>query len=245
MGIFSLSLIRFLHLIVSVSYCDSIADLRKGIQRIDKKNILFLDETAMRLNEAPTRTLVYPGESEYVVVEDTTVYAKRYDMIACCTGNEVLPPIIFSPDERKQINVKGINTKMLVKYIQDILAQACGALDRYPLYLVLDKATCHSKDKILEVFHDNGCQSLVDIWYMPTQAAKRMSPLDNSIFHDWKERVRKRYPITQDNILQLMADEWNNQPTSNIFSHYRHCGLTGRANLYFDCPQPATHKHNQ
>jgi hypothetical protein len=40
---------------------------------------------------------------------------------------------LFPNRERGDINVKGINTKMLIKYIQDILAQACGALDRYPL----------------------------------------------------------------------------------------------------------------
>jgi hypothetical protein len=67
-----------------------------------------------------------------------------------------------------------------MKYIQDILAQACGALDRYPLYLVLDKSTIHNKEEMLEAFHDNGCQELVDILKMPTQAPKRMSPQDNA-----------------------------------------------------------------
>jgi hypothetical protein len=230
---------------VSSELCDSVAKLRRKIQRLNKANVLFLDETRMRLNEAPARTLACPGEKEYVVVEDTSAYAKRFDMIACCTGKEVLPPIIYTPDERKELNVKGINTKMLVKYIQDILAQACGALDRYPLYLILDKATCHSKPKLLEAFHDNGCQSLVDIWFMPTQAAKRMSPLDNSIFHEWKERVRKRHPITKNNIEQLMSDEWNNIPPNHLSHHYKHCGLVGRGNVYFDCPQPTSHKHKQ
>jgi len=199
----------------------------------------------MRLNEAPTHTLVAPSEKEYIVVEDTSSYAKRYDMIACITNKEVLPPIIYTPGERKTINVKGINTKMLVTYIQHILAQACGVLDRYPLYLILDKATCHSKPQILEAFHDNGCQSLVEILVMPTQAAKRMSPLDNNLFHEWKERVRKRYPITEKNIEQLMSDEWNNIPPQHLLHHYQHCGLTGRGDVYFDCPQPAVHKHEQ
>jgi hypothetical protein len=225
--------------------CDSIAELRKKIQRLNKANVLFLDETHMKLNQAPNRTLVCPGESEYVVVQDTSSYAKRFDMIACCTAKEVLPPIIYTPDERKQLNVKGINTKMLVTYVQQILAQACGALDRYPLYLILDNATCHSKPQLLEAFHDNGCQSLVDIWFMPTQAAKRMSPLDNSLFHEWKERVRKRHPITQNNITQLMSDEWNNIAAQHLFHYYQHCGLTGRGNAYFDCPQSTAHKHKQ
>jgi hypothetical protein len=132
--------------------CDSIAELRRKIQRLNKANVLFLDETHMRLNEAPRTTLVYPGEKEYVVVDDTTSYAKRFDMIACCSGKKVLPPIIYTPEERKTLNVKGINTKMLITYVQQILAQACGALDRYPLYLILilDNATCHSKPQLVE-----------------------------------------------------------------------------------------------
>jgi DDE superfamily endonuclease len=180
-----------------------------------------------------------------VVVEDTTAYAKRFDMIACCSGKEVLPLIIYTPDERKELKVKGINTKMLVTYVQQILAQAAGALDRYPLYLILDKATCHSKVKLMEAFHDNGCQSLVDIWYMPTQASKRISPLDHSLFHEWKERVRKRHPITANNITQLMSDEWNNVTVEHLSHYYQHCGLTGRGNVYFDCPLPTVHTNTR
>ena len=26
-------------------------------------------------------------------------------------------------------------------------------------------------------------------------------------------------------------------------SHYKHCGLTAGTNMYFDCPDPAAHKH--
>jgi hypothetical protein len=68
---------------------------------------------------------------------------------------ELFPSTIFSPDERAALGVRGITQKMFIKYIQDILAQACGALDRYPLYLVLDKASIHNEQKILEAFHDN------------------------------------------------------------------------------------------
>ena len=80
-----------------------------------------------------------PGESTYVEVDDNSSYAPRYDMVACCTHMELFPSTIFRPDERAALGVRGITQKMFIKYIQDILAQACGALDRYPLYLVLDK----------------------------------------------------------------------------------------------------------
>jgi hypothetical protein len=230
--------------VVLPSLCDSIAALRRKIQVVGSDHVLFLDETAMRVSEAPTHTIVLPGESAYVVVDETTSYAKRFDMIACCSGKELLPPIIYSPSERADAGVKGVNNKMLVTYIQNVLAQACGALDRYPLYLVLDRATCHNEKNILEAFHDNGCQDVVEIWKMPTQAAKRMSPLDNSLFHDWKERVRRRAPIHESNIEQLMADEWNNLPPRLLHSHYKHCGLIRWQEPYSDCPQPSSHVHN-
>jgi hypothetical protein len=47
--------------------------------------------------------------------------------------------MIYTPNERTSMNVKGINKKMLIKYIQDILAQAVGATDLYPIYLVIDR----------------------------------------------------------------------------------------------------------
>jgi hypothetical protein len=229
---------------VSACSCDSIAALRRKIQTVGIDHVLFLDETAMRVSEAATHTVVLPGESAYVVVDETTSYAKRFDMIACCTGKELLPPIIYTPAERAEAGVKGVNSKMLITYIQTLLAQAVGALDRFPMYLVLDKASCHNEKKIMEAFHDNGCQELVEIWKMPTQAAKRMSPLDNSLFHDWKEAVRNRGAIHESNIEQFMANEWNNLPARLLQSHCRHCGLVRWQDPYFDCPQPFSHAHD-
>ena len=228
---------------MSPNLCRAISTLRRTIQRIDKRCILFLDEAALRLNEAPRSTIVMPGETAYVVVDDNTAYARRYDMIACCTIDRVFPPIIYTPDERKQEGVKGINKHMLLQYIRNILAQACGALDRYPLYLVLDRARIHHVEDIIQEFHDWGCQELKEVWKMPTKAAKRMSPLDNSIFHDWKERIRSRGPILESNIEQLMTDEWNNITPRILHAHYKHCGLFRDRNTFFDCPDPATHKH--
>jgi hypothetical protein len=211
---------------VSSNLCDSIATLRRKIQRVGSEHVLFLDETAMRISEAPTNTVVLPGETAYVVVDETTAYAKRFDMIACCTGKELLPPVVYSPTARSEAGVKGINSKMLISYIQTLLAQAVGALDRYPMYLVIDRASCHNESKILEAFHDNGCQELVGVWKIPTKGAKRicMSPLDNALFHDWKERVRNYGPIHESNMEQLMANQWNNLSTDLLQSHYRHCG---------------------
>lgn len=110
------------------------------------------------------------------------------DMIACCNSKQVFPPFIFSPTERQVQQTRGINKHMLLSYIRDLLAQAVGALDTYPLYLVMDQASIHNEAEITQEFHDWGCQDLTEIWFMPVQGAKRLSPLDHSLFHEWKER---------------------------------------------------------
>lgn len=209
---------------------------------MDKKRVLFLDETALRLNEAPTTTLVVPGEKQYVIAEDTTSYAKRYDMIACCNGQQVFAPCIYTPKERSDSGVKGINTEMLVDYILNTLGQETAALDIPPLTLVIDKSRIHHEERMMEAFRERGGH-VMSIIKMPTQAAKRMSPLDNALFHDWKERIRKRAPITHNNIQQLMADEWNNTTTKQIKSYYQHCCLTDSHDPYEDCPEPHEHAH--
>ena len=162
--------------------CDDIANMRRKIQRVSKNKILFMDEVSVKLNEQQNYTIVLPGEKPHVIATDTTSYSKRYDMIACCNGERVLPPIIFTPEDRISEGAKGINKRMLETAVDSILAQAVGALDVYPIMLVIDKASIHKRD-IIQVFHDRGCQDLQQVLFMPTQSPKRLSPLDNALFH--------------------------------------------------------------
>jgi hypothetical protein len=224
---------------VSSEQCDAIAKMRRRLQRIPVGKLLFLDETHVRLSEAPTHTLVAPGEQPFVVVPETASYAPRYDMIACCSVDRVFPPRIYAPSERH----KGITAAALLAYIRDILAQAAGALDRYPLTLVVDRARIHNVEQMLQEFHDWGCQEMQQILLLPAESAKRLSPLDNALFHDWKEAVRSHCPLTKQTIKQVMADCWNNLPPALLRAHYQHCGLTRRKHAYFDCPDPASHAH--
>jgi len=209
---------------------------------MSKSRLLFLDETAIRISESSLTTLVAPGEQAYVVVEDTSSYAKRYDMVAVVNGDKVFAPTIWSPKDRSGAGVKGINTEMLVDYIYSTLGQETAALDNPPLTLVIDRAKIHNEERVLEAFKERGGH-VMSIVKMPPQAAKRLSPLDNALFHDWKEAVRRRGPLTLKNIEQAMADEWNNITPKQVQAHYHGCGLFHRQNPYFDCPDPTDHQH--
>jgi hypothetical protein len=138
--------------LVSASICDEIAKMRRWCQRLSKDRLVFLDETSMKVNECPSTTLVMPGESEYVVVDDDTTYAARYDMIGCCTGREMLPAVVYSPPDRASRNVDGIRSWMVNDYIEAILARSISALDRYPMYLIVDQSKAHNKQQMMEAF---------------------------------------------------------------------------------------------
>jgi hypothetical protein len=220
--------------------CEEVAKMRRKIQRVGIKHFLFMDETNKREGDIERYTIVLPGEPSSIVTTHTASYAPRYDMIACCSSKSVMPPMIYAPSERG----KGIDTALLLQYVRNLLAQAVGALDVYPLYMVVDKATIHSEAQLLQEFHDWGCQELVEVIKMPTAAAKRLSPLDNSLFNCWQQRVLADGPLTKRNIKQRMSDAWNALDADLIHAQYKHCGLMRGQDVYFDCPNPAVHQHH-
>ena len=161
---------EFSSILVSKDLCQAIASLRRELMRHAKAKLLFLDETYVRIGTRQTHALLAPGEQAYVVVDDTDAYAPRYDMIAmiaCCSGERMFPPIIFSPEDRQGMDVRGIRKWMLLQYIGSVLAQAVGALDLFPLSLVMDRSSIHNTEKILQACHDRGCQDMQRVYLMP------------------------------------------------------------------------------
>ena len=219
--------------------CDQIAQMRRKLQRIGTNHILFLDETHKREGDTENYTIVLEGEPPYLLSDNTSAYAPRYDMIACCSGATTLPPIIYSSDERG----RGVTAEMLLAYVRSLLAQAAGALDMYPLVLVVDRASIHHPERLLQESHDWGCQDLVEVQLMPSAAAKRLSPLDNALFNLWRYKVLEKGSLTRSNIRRRMSDAWNRLSRADIQRQYRHCGLMRHQDPYFDCPNPSVHRH--
>ncbi len=224
---------------MSPELCEQIAQVRRKLQRIGTQHILFLDETHKRDGDVQNYTIVLEGEAPYIESTNTSSYAPRYDMIACCSGTTALPPVIYDQTERE----RGVTQQMLLQHIRDLLAQAAGALDVYPLVLVVDRSAIHQPDNMLQEFHDWGCQEMTEVLLMPPAAAKRLSPLDNSLFNLWRQRVLAEGGLTKSNIRRRMSDAWNSITTEDIRAQFRNCGLMRHQDVYFDCPNPAVHKH--
>jgi hypothetical protein len=230
-------------LTVSVHLCEEIAAVRKKIQRIAKQKLLVLDETHCRLSEVPTHSVVLPGESPTVTVTDTGAYAARIDMIGCIHTSGALPAFTLTPVQRQQEGVRGLTTNQLIRYIADTLGPAVRALGQSSFVLILDNSRIHNRRRIIDEFSTAGVV-IEDIMYLPAQAAKRLSPLDNALFHDWKERVRTHCPLSLRRIPGIMTREFEGISKAQIEAHYRHCGFIRGCSAYFDCPQPSVHKHS-
>lgn len=224
---------------VSADLCEQIAQVRRKVQRIGVGHIVFLDETLKREGDVDSYSIFLPQQPPLIETSATTRYAARYDMIAACTGKEVLMPSIYAPTERGA----GITTAVLLRFIDSLLAQQLRALDRYPLLLLLDRASIHNEEKIMETLRDRGCGEVTEIIKLPPASAKRVSPLDNALFNLWRQRTLQCGPLTRGNIKQRMSDAWNSFTSTELLAQYRHCGLLRRQDVYFDCPDPAAHRH--
>lgn len=222
--------------------CNEIASLRRKLRRVPKRNIIFVDESQLRLNDCPSSTLVAPGENACAVVYNDTSYATRYDIIGFVNSEQVFSPMIYGPEERKQWGSKGITSNMFNTFIEDYLARSIAALDQYPLVLCCDKSNAHNAEKIKESFENGLCFEISEIIYLPTASAKRISPLDNELWADWKRRCRL-HNLSPSNIKQVMSDEWEQTATNKLQHYYKRCIGTARSSPYFDCPLPSQHQH--
>jgi hypothetical protein len=190
----------------------------------------------------PTHTLVLPHQPAYVLATDTTAYAKRFDMIACVHFDGLFTPLIVSPADRTAAKVKGLTADILVQYIRDTLGPEVAALPQRSYVLMLDRASIHSAARITQAFQECGVE-LERLVYLPTQAAKRASPLDNTVFSGFKQQVRERCPITLENAAQSMIDSWSSIQPDFIRAQYHNCKLMRYDDVYEDCPCPEEHRH--
>ena len=96
----------------------------------------------------------------------------------------------------------------------------------------MDKGLAFKKEEVKEALQDGGATNLHDVWIFPTNTAKFVSPLDNTLWHGLKDRVRARKPETEDSTARIMKKEFMATLPTEIQNYYSHCCLTKRADPY-------------
>lgn len=216
--------------------------MRRLIQQFPKKGLLVLDETGFKLGQTQRTTVIMKGNQPFTEDAHAGPYAPRYDMIACIHFHGDFTPMIVTPEMRKEAGSQGITTDMLCSYITETLAPEVKALHLPRLALVLDQASIHSTRRIIEAFAKKHVH-LEHVWKLPTASSDRVSPLDNTLFHQWKDLIRECRNVSTANIVEVMLDCWQRISVESIQHYYHLCGLTRSEEPLFDCPAPAEHQH--
>ena len=81
---------------------------------------------------------------------------------------------------------------MLRKLLQEKLAPKIKKMKVKKVIIGLDKGLAVKREEVLEDIQGGGAKNLHDAWIFPTSTAKYVNPLDNTLWHSLKERVRAR-----------------------------------------------------
>ena len=165
-------------------------------------------------------------------------YEPRVDMWGAITYSGPLTCETLTSQQRKKIiNPKGHKRGVKVyktlgkKISQDQTSSKNQTIEETPI-LCMDKGLAFKKEEVEEAIRDGGATNLHDVWIFPTNTAKFVSPLDNSLWHGLKDRVRARKPETEDSTARIMKREFMATQPTEIKNHYRHCGLIVSSDPY-------------
>ena len=190
---------------------------------------MFIDQSAIYLGAIPLRTIVPADESPTIATPVTTYFPPRVVVIGGVAYGATLPLQIMTPDDRKRLGIKGWRKRMVLDWMRVCLAPSINALGVDGMVVVADKALRIRPADIVDAVRAGGCSRVRTAWLIPTAAAKLVSPLDNTLWHEYKERVRKRLPTNIKQLRRALLDEWQAIDPEHIRNYYRHCALTRTA----------------
>jgi hypothetical protein len=131
--------------------------------------------------------------------------------------------------QRKMKGVKGWTKPMILNFIRVKVAKKIKEEKLQGARVVVDKALCVSPQQIREELKKGGVEEAKLPVVLPTSSAKHVSPLDNTLWHQLKERVRNRKPTTERGMVRVLLEEWNNITPEQLHRYYHHSGLTRRS----------------
>lgn len=220
--------------LASQDYAEQVAKFRRKCQRISKNSLVFIDGTGMRAEPRKLRGLSPKGKAAVTKASKPEKYEPRVDMYGAISYTGPLACETVTSTERKTIvntrtgkkGVKGYTKSMLRKFLQEKLAAKLKRMKADQVIIGLDKGLNLKKEEVLEDVQAGGAKNISDAWIFPTSTAKYVNPLDNSLWHSLKERVRARKPQSEDETATAMEEEFMAIPEADIKGYYRHCGLT-------------------
>jgi hypothetical protein len=189
----------------SEEYRNSVITFRKKCQRVAKNSLVFIDGSGIRSEPRQLTGLAPSGQTPRTTTNKSEKYEPRVDImgaisfngpLACETKTSSQRKAIPNPRKRK-MGVKGYTKDMVKKFLRNQLAPEIEAMETKEVIVCMDKGLSFKEEEVKEEIRLGGAKNLKDVWILPTNTAKFVSPLDNTLWHSLKERVRARKPKTE------------------------------------------------
>jgi hypothetical protein len=190
----------------------------------------------MRAEPRKLKGLAPQGKTPITTASEPEKYQPRVDMYGAITYTGPLVCETVTSTQRKTIintrtgkkGVRGYTKAMLKKFLKEKLAPKIRRMKEKEVVIGLDKGLAISREEVLQEIKAGGAKNIHDAWVFPTSTAKFVNPLDNTLWHSLKERVRSRKPKCENETASVMEQEFMAISEADVKAYYRHCALTRR-----------------
>lgn len=221
----------------SKDYGEQVAKFRRRCQVVKKNRLVFIDGTGMRAEPRKLKGLAPKGKTPVTTASKPEKYQPRVDMYgAIAYTGPLVCDIVTSAQRRSIVNartgkkgVKGYTKSMLREFIKHKLAPKIKRMKEEQVIIALDKGLAMKKEEVLEDIKAGKTKNVKDVWIFPTSTAKYVNPLDNTLWHSLKERVRARKPQNEDETATYLKEEFMAITEADIKGYYRNCALTRKS----------------
>lgn len=217
-------------------YWDGVIETRKRLQKSAIGRVVFIDQSRINMHPAPVMSLAPRGRPAVVKRPQPAAWEPRFDFMGACSGRQLLALQIKTPRQRREEKVKGWGKGHILEFVRVLLAPAIVEAKISGVTVVIDRA-CHIKaEEVSAALVEGGVGDAKEVVVLPAGTAKYVSPLDNTLWHEMKQRLRMREPESEKEVVKAIEQEWEAVTPEKLLNYYRHCAL-----LYGNDPVKGRH----
>ena len=151
------------------------------------------DVTGMKCEPRRLRGLAPKGKKAQVETKKQERCQSRLDIWGAISYNKSLAMDIQNSDDRKKKGVRGYGKTDVKLFLRKKMAPQIAKM-KTDVIVCMDRGFHFIPDEIETELRKGGAKNIEDVWIFPPNAGKLCNPLDNTLWHSMKEKVRKRSP---------------------------------------------------
>jgi hypothetical protein len=144
--------------------------------------------------------------------------------LACETKTSSQRKSIVNSKTKKK-GVRGYTKEMVKNFLKIKLAPKIKAMGVKKVIVCMDKGLAFKEQEATKQLRLGGATNVLKVWILPRNTAKYVSPLDNTLWHSLKQRVRARKPNSEQETATVAEEEFMAISQTDIHNYFRNCKL--------------------